>query len=73
MPIRNADAIHPEIGMVTNPLVSNWHRKGKMVIGWPANTEDDMKVLINAGVDVIISDRPDRLMKMVGRDYEERD
>jgi len=72
-PIRGADAIHPEIGMVTKPLVEKWHRNDKTVIAWPANTEGDMKMLIEAGVDGIISDRPDRLMRLLGRDHDGRE
>jgi len=72
-PIRGADALHPEIGMVTKLLVEKWHRNNKTVIAWPANTEGDMKILIEAGVDGIISDRPDRTMKLLGRDHDGRE
>ena len=69
-PLRGADAVHPEIGMVSKPLVDGWHQKGKVVIAWPANTPADVKMLIDYGVDGIITDRPDRLMDMLGRNYE---
>jgi len=66
------DAIHPEIGMISERLVRKWHRKSKTVIAWPANTRADMEMLITAGVDGIITDRPDRLMNILGRVDEER-
>jgi len=69
-PLRGADTVHPEIGMVSKLLVEKWHRQNKMVIAWPANTRADMEMLIECGVDGIISDRPDRLMKHLGRSYE---
>lgn len=66
-PFRRADLLHPEISMVTQRLVERAHGRSLAVIAWPANTEEDMRRLINAGVDGIITDRPDRLLKVLGR------
>lgn len=64
-PLNGADALNPEIGMVSEPLVANWHRIEKTVIAWPANTIEDMTMLITCGVDGIITDRPDRLIDLL--------
>lgn len=43
------------------------HASGIKVSVWTPNTEKDIRDMLNAGVDAIASDRPDIVLKMVGR------
>lgn len=55
----------PEHILVTDSLV-NWTREvGMKLIPWTVNEPSDMKRLIEMGVDGIISDYPDRLVKVL--------
>ncbi len=65
-PLIKAEAIHPEISMVTEKMVREAQAKSQKIMAWPANTEEDMQRLIGAGVDGIITDRPDRLIRLLG-------
>lgn len=66
-PFMHAELLHPEISMVNSGLMARARKSGRGVIAWPANTDDDMRRLIEAGVDGIITDRPDRLLQALGR------
>jgi len=54
---------HPQPGQVTEKYIARQHRKGVRVIPWGANCEDDIRRLLNIGVDGIISDFPSLLYK----------
>jgi len=43
------------------------HAAGLQVIAWPPNTEPEMQAMIDLGVDLICTDRPDVLMRYLGR------
>ena len=43
------------------------HEKGIELHVWTVNKEEDMRRLIDLGVDGIMSDDPELLMKMLGR------
>ncbi|MCX2744069.1 glycerophosphodiester phosphodiesterase [Mangrovivirga sp. M17] len=59
------DVYSPEHRLVTKRMVEDLHDREIRVIPWTVNDTSDMKQLINLGVDGLISDYPDRLMKIV--------
>ena len=56
----------PYFGDVTPELVAKSHGLGLKVVVWTVNKKDDIARLIDAGVDGIISDRPDLLREVAG-------
>jgi glycerophosphoryl diester phosphodiesterase len=59
--------LSPRFSEIDAALVKEYQRQGLRVIPWTVNEPDDMRRLIGWGVDGIITDRPDRLLKLVGR------
>ena len=57
-----------DLPMVNERFVSGAHRHNVDVYVWTINEEADMKRLIEHGVDGIITDYPDRLLRLLGRD-----
>ena len=57
-----------DLTMVNERFVSGAHRHNVDVYVWTINEEADMKRLIEHGVDGIITDYPDRLLTLLGRD-----
>ncbi len=57
------EIVAPEYLLVTEPEVRAAHESGLRVIPWTANTEDDWKRLIEAGVDGMITDNPAGLIQ----------
>ena len=55
---------HP---VATAELVKAAHEAGLKVAAWTPNEEADIKRVLDAGVDVVISDRPDLALTLVGR------
>ena len=53
--------------LVTSGLITGAHRHNVDVYVWTINREEDMKRLIDQGADGIITDYPDRLLKVLGR------
>jgi glycerophosphoryl diester phosphodiesterase len=53
--------------VVTKRFVDDAHRKNIDVHVWTVDETEDMKRLIDLGVDGIITDRPDRLLELLGR------
>ncbi len=53
--------------IVTPRFVAGAHRTGKQVHVWTVNDPDDMRRLLDLGVDGIVTDRPDLLNDVVGR------
>ncbi|MDX1529065.1 MAG: glycerophosphodiester phosphodiesterase family protein, partial [Gammaproteobacteria bacterium] len=51
----------PYFGEVSGAAVDEAHRLGLKVIVWTVNAPDQMRSLIDLGVDGIITDYPDRL------------
>lgn len=49
---------------ITAELVTKAHEEGLLVIPWTVNETDDMRRLIDWGVDGLISDFPDRLLTL---------
>lgn len=59
------DALHPSWGQVTPELVQETHARGQRVFTWTVNEPEDMQQMIDAGVDGIITDRPDLLAALL--------
>ncbi len=60
-----ARQIAPRGDLVTPDLVKRAHEAGLQVVAWTINEPDQMRRLIAAGVDGIMSDYPDRLVKVL--------
>ncbi|MCL6518130.1 glycerophosphodiester phosphodiesterase family protein [Alicyclobacillus sp.] len=52
---------------VTKTYVDRCHQGGILVSVWTPNREEDIRRMVEAGVDAIGSDRPDLVLKLVGR------
>lgn len=61
-PILQPQAVHPYFALVDEPLMSWARSQGCAVNTWTVNDSAEAKRLADLGVDVIISDVPDRLM-----------
>ncbi len=59
-----ADIWSPRSSDLTPGLVEQAHAAGMLVIPWTVNDPEDMRLLIDIGVDGLISDRPDVLLKL---------
>jgi glycerophosphoryl diester phosphodiesterase len=51
--------------LVTSALVDKAHRAGLQVVAWTINELEQMRRLISAGVDGIMTDYPDRLVNVL--------
>ncbi|MBS1601816.1 MAG: glycerophosphodiester phosphodiesterase [Bacteroidetes bacterium] len=56
----------PEFVLVDEGMVKMAHGRNVKVLPWTVNEERDMEVMAGLGVDGIISDYPDRLVKLFG-------
>ena len=56
---------NPEFILVTTKLVHYLHQQNIQIIPWTVNEVDDMKRLINMGVDGIITDYPNQAMNLM--------
>ncbi len=54
----------PEFHMVTPEMLQQAHERGMRVVVWTPNEEADIQKMIELGVDGIISDYPDRVLKL---------
>ena len=54
----------PEFHMVTPEMLQQAHERGMRVVVWTVNEEADIQKMIELGVDGIISDYPDRVLKL---------
>lgn len=59
------EIISPSYKLLDKKIVKNLHAKNFQVIPWTINTVEDMQLMINYGVDGIITDYPDRLIKLL--------
>jgi len=62
----NPTIYSPYYALVNADLVKKAHDNKILVLPWTINEEADMKVMADLGVDGIISDYPDRLVKLFG-------
>jgi len=58
---------YKRIPIVSRRFIRSAHQSGKQVHCWTINNESDMKKLMEMGVDGIMSDYPDRVLKLLGR------
>ena len=52
--------------IVTPDIIGQSHEHNIRVLVWTVNEEDEMKRLLDLGVDGILTDYPDRLMILLG-------
>lgn len=64
LPVR---VVIPHAKLVSDVLVREWHAEGKQVFVWTVNREAEMRRLALWGVDGIISDDTELLVKVLGR------
>lgn len=62
-----AKRVSVNIHHITHEYVKAAHAAGLVVIAWPPNTEEEIRRALEFGVDLICSDYPDRVMKVLGR------
>ena len=62
-----AEAINPWLGLATRELVDAAHAEGLAVYVFTVNREEDMRRLLDLGVDGIFTDYPDRLRALLPR------
>jgi glycerophosphoryl diester phosphodiesterase len=60
-----ADVVLPAKDDVTDALVAEAHRLGLAVWVWTVNEPAEMETLVARGVDAIITDYPDRLLRLL--------
>jgi glycerophosphoryl diester phosphodiesterase len=58
-------AYSPDFHLVTKELIADCHKRSIKVIPWTVNEKADIRKMIELGVDGIISDYPDRVIKIV--------
>ena len=61
-----ARQLAPRSDLVTPDLIAKAHHAGLQVVAWTVNDPEQMRRLIAAGVDGIMTDYPDRLASVVG-------
>ncbi|CEM60381.1 glycerophosphodiester phosphodiesterase [Treponema phagedenis] len=59
---------HPSAYSISKELVQRFHRKGIKVNTWFGSIQLDYKKIIETGVDAIITDYPDKIAGLIGRD-----
>jgi glycerophosphoryl diester phosphodiesterase len=66
--INPTDLIATNIAIIRadHSFVLNQMRKGKQVIAWTVNDEDDLKLCQDLGVQAVITDYPARARKILG-------
>jgi glycerophosphoryl diester phosphodiesterase len=55
------------VRLLTRSFVESAHARALQVHAWTVNDADDMRRLLDIGVDGIMTDYPDRLLKVLGR------
>jgi glycerophosphoryl diester phosphodiesterase len=55
--------------VLTQTNISKAHQQGVVVFVWAINTEEDMEYCLNMGVNGIITNHPDRLMRILQKRY----
>jgi len=53
--------------VLTRGFVEAAHGRNLKVHAWTVNSEEDMRRVLAAGVDGVMTDYPDRLLKLLGR------
>jgi len=60
-------ALHPEHVAVTEQAVRRWHAAGLVVNAWTVDDPTEILRLRDAGVDGVITNRPDEALRALGR------
>jgi glycerophosphoryl diester phosphodiesterase len=63
----DAFALHPYLTDVNPGLIQRIHAAGKRIHVWTINTEEDLKRMIDLGVDAVFTDDPVRVLYLLGR------
>ncbi len=58
------NAVHPEFTVVTSEMIRRAHQRGVAVHAWTVNEVEVMRRLIEWGVDALITDFPERALKL---------
>lgn len=66
-PLLHVDALHPHHPAVAPERVARWRRRGLTVNTWTVNDPADVARVVAAGVDGVMGDDPDALLRAVGR------
>jgi glycerophosphoryl diester phosphodiesterase len=53
--------------MVSAELVGRAHGRGELVFAWDRGSEDDLRRALRCGIDVIMTDRPDIVIREISR------
>lgn len=61
-----ASALHPAVYLINQSLIQNAKKRGLKVHVWTVNEAEDMKRLVQLGVDAIITNTPDLARKVIG-------
>jgi glycerophosphoryl diester phosphodiesterase len=56
-----------DLTVVDTPVLEHFHRLGIPVHVWTVDEEEEMRALLDLGVDGIVTDRPDVLARVLGR------
>ncbi len=56
-----------DLTVVDPPVIEHFHRLGIPVHVWTVDDEEEMRALLDLGVDGIVTDRPDVLARVLGR------
>lgn len=62
---KSVQAINPYFKMLNKRKVDKIHGRGQKILTWTVNEKEDMKRMIELGVDGIITNYPDRLMELL--------
>jgi len=60
-------SMHPSKALIRPHTISRYHKKGYKCWVWTVNEEEEMKHLIHQHADAIITDRPETLIRLVGK------
>ena len=59
-------ALHPEKNSLYEPYILDYAHKDKLLVNtWTVNDEEEMRILVNKGVDGLITNYPDVALKVV--------
>ena len=59
------DAIHPAFEFLSKATINSAHKRGMKVNCWTPNGEDEIEYMIKQGCDGIITNYPDRALKII--------
>ena len=62
---QGVECLHPIYAAVTENYAEAAHEKGLLINTWTVNTEEDMKLMIDRGVNAIIGNYPDLCKKVL--------